>query len=63
MPCVVRGDYVHPDLQLVILRAGYTLAEYTGKRVDNNTIDGNLLRLDEVIALQLVRKRYADEAG
>ena len=30
---------------------------------DNNTIDGNLLRFEEDVELQLKRKRYVKEAG
>jgi len=63
VPCVVQGDYIHPDLELTISRGESTYGEYAGERVDNNTIDGNLSSSDEVVALRLKRKRYAEEAG
>lgn len=62
--CVVRGEYRHPDIEFDITstsRANY--GDYTGKRVDNNTIDGDLTWLNRVGATRLKRKRHADEAG
>ena len=58
VPCVVRGEYTHPDVQLTFSRRGGSeYAEYSGQRVDNNTIDGNLLSFEEVVELQLKRNR------
>ena len=38
---VVEGAYTHPEVRLTLTHGLLVYGNYTGKRVDHNTIDGN----------------------
>ena len=52
----VNGEYTHSEVQLDFRSGVLVLGDYTGKRVDGNSIDGNFEFGGRVVATRLKRR-------